>query len=242
MSLSAFIGDIEWISLPMPAANAVYPGFCAYSRFNPEAYSDDLYEHIAVPFSAELERSVPKRRAEFLAGRYLARQVLHKLGIADFTLQSGQDRSPQWPDSVCGSLSHNRDSVLCAVHYQDAVCCGVGVDVETIMSPERAHALWPGIIDDTEYQWLQRHEMPFSDALTLNFSAKESLFKALYPSVRHYFDFLDAQMTVLDLQQQVFELQLQTRLSPEFQAGSRFQGSFRKMADKVSTFLCYSHQ
>ncbi|MGL9734653.1 MAG: 4'-phosphopantetheinyl transferase superfamily protein [Symbiopectobacterium sp.] len=31
--------------------------------------------------------------------------------------------------------------------------------------------------------------MLFCQALTLSFSAKESLFKAVYPSVQYYFDF-----------------------------------------------------
>lgn len=238
MTLSAFMGDIEWISLPMPAENTVYPGFCAYCRFNSAAYNDALYDHVAVPLSPELARSVPKRRAEFLAGRYLARHVLDKLGIADFTLNSAQDRSPLWPANVCGSLSHNKDSVLCAVHYRDMAFGGVGVDVESVMSEERANSLWPGIVDEAECHWLRSLEMLFSEALTLNFSAKESLFKALYPAVQHYFDFLDARMTHLDQEKQVFELQLQTTLTPTFSAGSRFCGTYQKKADKVTTFIC----
>lgn len=238
MTLSAFLGDIEWIALPMPTERAVYPGYCAYCRFNPTAYNDALYDRIAIPLSQDLARSVPKRRAEFLAGRYLARHVLDKLGIANFTLQSAQDRSPLWPENVCGSLSHNKDSVLCAVHYRDVGFGGVGVDVETIMSTDRALSLWPGIVDDDEYQWLQHLDMPFSEALTLNFSAKESLFKALYPAVQHYFDFLDAKMTCLDPDKQVFALQLQTTLTPEFCAGSCFCGTYQKKADKVTTFIC----
>lgn len=196
------------MTLPLPNSEAVHPGFCAYCRFNPEAYHDTLYHRIDVPLSAELARSVPKRRAEFLAGRYLAHHVLEKLGINQFILLSGQDRSPVWSENLCGSLSHNKDSVLCAIHRRSDVFSGVGVD------------------------------MPFCQALTLSFFAKESLFKAIYPSVQHYFDFLDAQITVLNQAQQVFELQLQTTLTPEFPTGRRFKGVYRMMADKVTTFLC----
>lgn len=238
MTISAFIGNIEWITLPLPNGEAVYPGFCAYCRFNPEAYHDTLYHRIDVPLSAELARSVPKRRAEFLAGRYLARHVLEKLGITQFTLLSGQDRSPVWPENLCGSLSHNKDSVLCAIHRRSDVFSGVGVDVETLMSDDRAASLWPGIVGDDERQRLQEVNMPFCQALTLSFSAKESLFKAIYPSVQQYFDFLDAQIIGLNQAQQVFELQLQTTLAPEFPTGRRFIGVYRMMADKVTTFLC----
>lgn len=168
----------------------------------------------------------------------MARHVLEKLGINQFTLLSGQDRSPVWPENLCGSLSHNKDSVLCAIHRRSDVFSGVGVDVETLMSDDRAASLWPGIVGDEECQWLQGVDMPFCQALTLSFSAKESLFKAIYPSVQHYFDFLDAQITVLNQAQQVFELQLQTTLTPEFPTGRSFKGVYWMMADKVTTFLC----
>ncbi|MGK2888670.1 MAG: 4'-phosphopantetheinyl transferase family protein [Candidatus Malihini olakiniferum] len=238
MTISAFIDNIEWMTLPLHNGEDVYPGFCAYCCFNPEAYHDTLYHRIDVPLSTELARSVPKRRAEFLAGRYLARYVLEKIGINQFTLLIGQDRSPVWPENLCGSLSHNKDSVLCAIHRRSEVFSGVGVDVETLMNDDRADSLWPSIIDDEEHQWLQGVDMPFSQALTLSFSAKESLFKAIYPTVQHYFDFLDAQITMLNQTQQIFELQLQTTLTSEFPAGRRFKGVYRMMTDKVTTFLC----
>ncbi|MFB6434925.1 MAG: 4'-phosphopantetheinyl transferase [Candidatus Malihini olakiniferum] len=238
MTISSFIGKIEWMTLSLPNREDVYPGLCAYCCFNLEAYHNILYHRIDVPLSAKLSRSVPKRRAEFLAGRYLARHVLEKLGINRFTLLSGQDRSPVWPENLCGSLSHNKDSVLCAIHRRSEVFSGVGVDVETLMNGDRADSLWPGIIDEEEHQWLQGVDMPFFQALTLSFSAKESLFKALYPTVQHYFNFLDAQMTVLNQTQQIFELKLQTTLTPEFPAGRRFKGVYRMIPDKVTTFLC----
>ncbi|MGK2946302.1 MAG: 4'-phosphopantetheinyl transferase family protein [Candidatus Malihini olakiniferum] len=236
--ISAFIGNIEWITLPLQDSEGIYPGFCAYCCFNQKAYHDTLYHCIDVPLPAELARSAPKRRAEFLAGRYLARHVLKKLGIHQFTLLIGQNRSPVWPKNLCGSLSHNKDSVLCAIHRRSEVFSGVGVDVETLMNDNRADLLWPSIIDNEEHQWLKRVDMPFRQALTLSFSAKESLFKAIYPTARHYFDFLDVQITVLNQIQQIFELQLKTTLTSEFRSGRRFKGVYRMIADKVTTFLC----
>ncbi|RJL48348.1 4'-phosphopantetheinyl transferase superfamily protein [Pectobacterium carotovorum] len=236
--LSAFIDDVEWISFPRATDGAAYPGITARCHFHLSAYDDALFAEANIPFSDALERAVPKRRAEFLAGRCVAKHVLNKLEHPDFVLHSGEDRSPQWPGNIAGSLSHNKDSVLCAAHLRsDALSC-VGVDIEGFMSDERAQSLWPGIIGDEEFQWFQERDEAFSCLLTLSFSAKESLFKALYPQVRHYFDFLDARLVALDITKREFELELLTDLTPTFYAGRRFKGAYLLREYDVTTFLC----
>ncbi|MDX5628435.1 MULTISPECIES: 4'-phosphopantetheinyl transferase superfamily protein [unclassified Brenneria] len=236
--LAAFIDDVEWISFPQAKDGAMYPGFVARGHFHLSAYSDDLFAEAEVPFSDALARSVPKRRAEFLAGRCLAKQVLSKLGYADFVLNCAEDRSPLWPENVSGSLSHNTHSILCAAHIRTPEFSGVGVDIETFMSAKRAESLWPGIVGEDEYHWLHARDDEFRCLLTLNFSAKESLFKALYPQVKHYFDFLDVGMVALDSASQSFELELLTDLSPAFCAGRRFKGAYLQRTDDITTFLC----
>ncbi|MGL6523541.1 4'-phosphopantetheinyl transferase superfamily protein, partial [Aeromonas dhakensis] len=58
-----------------------------------------------------------------------------------------------------------------------------------------------------------------AEALTLIFSAKESLFKALYPRVGRYFDFLDARW--LAMTEQTLTLELVDSLTPTLPAGWR---------------------
>ncbi|WP_409311477.1 4'-phosphopantetheinyl transferase [Pectobacterium sp. B1J-3] len=235
--LSAFIDDVEWITFPPAMDGMVYPGIGARCHFHLSAYSDDLFSQAGIPFSDALERSVPKRRAEYLAGRCLARQVLHELGHSDFILNSCEDRSPQWPENISGSLSHNAGSVMCAAHLRSDTLACIGVDIEAYLSDDRAQSLWPGIIDEEEYQWFSEREEAFCCLLTLSFSAKESLFKALYPQVKRYFDFLDARMVALDCAKRTFELELLTDLTPDFCAGRRFEGVYQLNDRDVTTFL-----
>lgn len=183
-----------------------------------------------------LARAVPKRRAEYLAGRFLARQLLAPLGFADFTLARGEDRAPQWPPGIAGALSHNSDTALCAVHRERGLG-GVGLDVETLLSDVRAEELWGAIVSAAEREALLREALPFNELLTLTFSAKESLFKALYPQVRCYFDFLDARMVAVDIQRQTFVLALLKTLTPNCPAGRRFSGRFWRKGDDVTTFI-----
>ncbi|MHA0855089.1 4'-phosphopantetheinyl transferase family protein, partial [Serratia nematodiphila] len=148
----------------------------------------------------------------------------------------GEDRAPQWPPGIAGALSHNSHTALCAVHRESGLG-GVGLDVETLLSVERAEELWGAIVSPAEREALLGETLPFNALLTLTFSAKESLFKALYPQVRCYFDFLDARMTAVDVQRQTFVLELLKTLTPHCAAGRRFSGHFWREGDDVTTFI-----
>ncbi|HCR2975554.1 TPA: 4'-phosphopantetheinyl transferase [Serratia marcescens] len=213
-----------------------YPGQVARCHFALADYRDESYPEAGFTLPDHLARAVPKRRAEYLAGRFLARQLLAPLGFADFTLARGEDRAPQWPPGIAGALSHNSHTALCAVHRESGQG-GVGLDVETLLSVERAEELWSAIVSPAEREALLGETLPFNALLTLTFSAKESLFKALYPQVRCYFDFLDARMTAVDVQRQTFVLELLKTLTPHCAAGRRFSGHFWREGDDVTTFI-----
>ncbi len=202
-----------------------YPGQVARCQFALADYRDDSFSEAGFALPDHLARAVPKRRAEYLAGRVLARQLLAPLGFADFTLARGEDRAPQWPPGIAGALSHNSHTALCAVHRESGLG-GVGLDVETLLSVERAEELWSAIVSPAEREALLGETLPFNALLTLTFSAKESLFKALYPQVRCYFDFLDARMTAVDVQRQTFVLELLKTLTPHCPAGRGSAGIF----------------
>ncbi|CAI0902502.1 phosphopantetheinyltransferase component of enterobactin synthase multienzyme complex [Serratia marcescens] len=213
-----------------------YPGQVARCHFALADYRDESCPEAGFTLPDHLARAVPKRRAEYLAGRFLARQLLAPLGFADFTLARGEDRAPQWPPGIAGALSHNSHTALCAVHRESGLG-GVGLDVETLLSVERAEELWSAIVSPAEREALLGETLPFNALLTLTFSAKESLFKALYPQVRCYFDFLDARMTAVDVQRQTFVLELLKTLTPHCPAGRRFSGRFWREGDDVTTFI-----
>ncbi len=227
---SSFIPNIEWLNLDD------YPGQVVRCRFSLANYQDSCFADIGMVIPDHLTRAVPKRRAEYLAGRYLARALLIPQGFADFTLLRGEDRAPQWPQGIAGAISHNANTALCAVHRESGLG-GVGLDVETLIPTARAEELWGAIVSETEYEYLRAQPLAFNHALTLVFSAKESLFKALYPQVRNYFDFLDARLVALDAYQQTFELELLKQLTPSCHAGRHFSGRYWQEGDDVTTFI-----
>ncbi|HCK6801750.1 TPA: enterobactin synthase subunit EntD, partial [Salmonella enterica subsp. enterica serovar Typhi str. CT18] len=72
-----------------------------------------------------------------------------------------------------GSISHCATTALAVISQQR-----IGIDIEKIMSQHTATELAPSIIDSDERQILQASSLPFPLALTLAFSAKESVYKA----------------------------------------------------------------
>lgn len=59
----------------------------------------------------------------------------------------------------------------------------------------------------TAQEWaLLAQQFDLASAVTLLFSAKESLFKALFPQVQIYLDFSDAQLSSLELNKMSFTL------------------------------------
>ncbi|AYM90974.1 4'-phosphopantetheinyl transferase superfamily protein [Serratia sp. 3ACOL1] len=230
--LSSFILNAEL--LPVDG----FAGLIAQCHFSVADYHDDLFAAAGIDFPAHVAPAVAKRKAEYLAGRYLARWVLAELGHQNFTLLRGEKREPLWPAGIAGAISHNNDTALCAAQHERGAG-GVGIDVETQIPSVRAEELWSGIVSEDECQWLRQHPQPFNLLLTLVFSAKESLFKALYPQVRCYFDFIDARVTQLDMQAQTFELELQKTLTPLCHSGRRFSGRFWQQGDAVTTLIYF---
>ncbi len=131
-------------------------------------------------------RAAARYVADFRLGRAAARIALRALGVPDRPILRGAHREPRWPDGVVGAISHAAGYALAAVGRTDRFT-GLGLDLErrvdmrdiTSRIAIPAERLWLEAYPDEERQLL---------ALLL-FSAKESVFKAFFPSVREYFGF-----------------------------------------------------
>lgn len=131
----------------------------------------------------ELRYSAPKRQHAFLAGRYCAAHALQQLGLNDPSqewrlMTRHPDGSPTWPIGYTGSISHHHGIALawaapCTKYTQ------LGLDLEGIISLERAKKLQTRVLHQTEIQL--GHSLGYSAAcwFTLLFSCKESLYKLL---------------------------------------------------------------
>ncbi|TDB53674.1 4'-phosphopantetheinyl transferase family protein [Photorhabdus khanii] len=207
-----------------------------HARFDLSHYHDELFEQLNLPFPATLAKAVNKRRAEYLAARYCARQLLAQLGQPEFNLLSGHDRAPIWPKDICGSVSHSSHCaiVLAAPQTDNRL---IGVDIEAIVNRQNMDEITKMIVNDREIQLLKHCHLPFEQAFTLAFSVKESLYKALYPQVKRFFGFEAAEITALSLENNAITLALRETLTPHYPAGTVFHGQFIIYPQEILTLI-----
>ncbi|MEH7829983.1 4'-phosphopantetheinyl transferase family protein [Gemmobacter denitrificans] len=136
-----------------------------------------------------LRNAVPKRQREFLAGRICAALALRAAGLPERLGQ--QDRAPVWPAGAAGSISHSDSRVVAAVSRDHAA---LGVDCEIIMPDDQARALAPMILTPGEAA-LRPGTLDFAAFLTLIFSAKEALYKAISARQSRVLEFHDVLLT-----------------------------------------------
>jgi len=198
------------------------------STFHP----DDL---LCLPHHRHLSHAVIKRQAEHLAGRIAAREALRFHGIMDGVPGIGLHREPCWPPGFTGSITHSGNVALATVMADNLLSrVGIGIDFEEIITPAVALDIYEGIIDGAEKERLAASPLPFNYALTLAFSAKESLFKALFRHVGRYFDFSAASISKIDDRQVI--LTLDHSLGP-FQKESQFKVIWKSNAAQLITLI-----
>lgn len=164
-----------------------------------------------------MQHASAKRQHEFFAGRLLAQSLLWQCYGLHHNITDEKQRLPIWPTGTLGCISHHAETAVVLVS-QSALY--LGVDIERYIDARQADAMLPLLLQRQEQQnyWrvLQQH-LGTSPALTLLFSAKESLYKAIYPHVQHYVDFLEASLIALDLEQQRLGFCLRTELTKQHQ-------------------------
>ena len=223
--------DAHW---PLPIA---LPDTVLLStHFDSSQLTSDDFRRSAIEPPSSIQRSVAKRQAEFLAGRICARAALQQLEGVGFSPAIGEDRAPVWPGHITGSITHSTGRAAAIVakktHWR-----GLGMDLENLLNPERAERLAGEILTGAE---LQRMAAGRRDQLamlvTLTFSVKESLFKALYPIVQQRFYFEHAEVLEWNEAGDV-RLRLLTDLSSEWRDGVELDAQFGIMDGQLLSLV-----
>ncbi|UCJ16181.1 4'-phosphopantetheinyl transferase superfamily protein [Pseudomonas sp. MM211] len=203
------------------------------THFDPALLDDADYSAAGV----HPVRGVAKRQAEHLAGRVCAREALYRVtGVASVPAV-GEDRAPQWPEQVSGSITHGQGWAA-AIVAPTQQWRGLGLDVERRLSSERAERLAGEILTADELSRIT-HLTSEQRAwqISLTFSLKESLFKALYPLVLKRFYFQDAELLSLDRTQSTARLRLLIDLSEEWSAGSELTGLYAELDNQLLSLV-----
>jgi len=138
-------------------------------------------------------RAARKRQLSLTLGRAAARLALRQLGFDDPPpVLRGDAGEPIWPDGISGSISHCHPWSI-AVVARLSGSLAIGIDVESL---DRFRDL--DIIDivcrNQEREWI-RGDGDCRERLAMIFSAKEAIYKSLYPLCRRYIDFAEVELS-----------------------------------------------
>lgn len=181
-----------------------------------------------------LGSAAEKRRNEFLLGRAASRLALIGAGLPNPSpVMQRAGRDPDWPDGIVGSITHCGPWAVAAVASSFRVRA-LGIDLECVASvPEME--ISQSVCRASELQWVfEGRESQLRTAML--FSAKESVYKALYPRCQKFFDFHAVELTWTP-QLAGFRGVLLSELSDEFRPGSRFEVHCQQRAQFVFTYL-----
>lgn len=186
----------HFMSAPRQIGVEVTDGIALFAEFHIDRFKPDLFERLEIEKPPSLDCARQLRLAEFLAGRLIARHALQLVIGYDCDIPIGHGGMPIWPTGLCGSISHTRTSVYCAIALGESR--PIGIDCENIASGAYAAELAGFVLSPIEQDRLKRSALKPSEGFTLLFSAKECYFKAVYPILRRHIDFLGVEAIGID--------------------------------------------
>ncbi len=208
--------------------------------FNADKYTLELVTGLGLYFPDEIKGAVNKRKAEFFAGRFAAKLALVAAGASKSSASAiyiGKHRSPMWPPAYIGSITHHSSRAICIVGVKNKDTRFLGIDTEVILTQEKALEVAPLIHDDQEHHLLISEGLCSNIATTLIFSAKESIFKALYPIVGSYFGFECARVISFDWQKLTLQLELDDNFAKSKGLDKNYVVHFEINEHHLATFI-----
>lgn len=180
--------------------------------------SEDEFQNILSQEEIEQGQSIPHaaRRGEFLRSRWL----YHNIAIGAGPLLRTTSGIPSWAPGLTGALSHKRGHVAICLESTKIVR-GIGIDLE---GQQWSEGLEKKFCNDQELMIVDHvAKVPEvkREILTAIFSAKESIYKLIYPIGGIDFYFEDAILCEVNLAQLKMTFQIERDLSESTPRGTR---------------------
>ena len=201
-------------------------------KFDAESFVPQSFDLFKQPLPERIKKAVHKRQAEYLAGRVCAAQALTALNCDNPIVHTADDRVPIWPVDTFGSITHTKD-IAAAIAGVKHGATAVGIDVEKLMKDSKETKLQTYILREDEKTQFNELGEQVTHPLSVIFSAKESIYKALYPFVKKYFGFDKARLIAFDETRVTFEIM--HNLSEQVQMGFKVNVHYQLIDDLVFT-------
>ena len=208
---------------------------CTFDRVEGIA-SPAILPAVARQFTVRSAITGTRREGHHAAGRLCAREALRSLDerLADLPVGRTERGAPVWPGGVVGSITHTEGIASAAVAWSRDLL-SIGIDSERIASQAQAKNISALIAWPVELSYAKAAGLDALQAITLVFSAKETIFKCLFPLVARTFDFSDVRIVAIDGAARTFNARVVTALSARVTAGMNLDGQFDLDALMVHT-------
>ncbi|MFM6905391.1 MAG: 4'-phosphopantetheinyl transferase [Acinetobacter tjernbergiae] len=116
----------------------------------------------------------------------------------------------------------------------------LGIDLEYIVATSFAEESMQLILTQFEQELWQTgkiEHLSFCEYLTLIFSLKESLYKAVFPVAQSYIDFLEATVVEIDIKRQMVRLKFSQEIQQRYKLRFEYQGFWVFQQDHVITWV-----
>lgn len=162
---------------------------------------------------------------DFVAGRYSAVEALRLIGQSREPILIGTSRQPIWPAAIVGSITHTK-GVAAAIAAFGQTHSGLGIDLEYL---KPLHDLAAHICTPDELSFVREHP-GIPDYLNVLFSAKEAVYKCLWPLARRFISFHEVELA-LDYAGRSFRIAWHDSVHP---VADRVYGFWATAADMVA--------
>lgn len=195
-------------------------------RFDLQQFHAGAFGSAGVAYPSAMDRCVPKRQAEYLFGRLAARRALADVGWPDAQVGTGPQREPLWPAGAVGAITHT-DQYAAATVVRAGRWRGVGIDIEAVLKPDAVASTEQYAVSRREQAVLHSQgALAYPLALAIAFSAKESIYKAVFPTVGRYFGFEAVRADAIDGTKGELHFTAMETLCPDWPAGYRARVNF----------------
>lgn len=196
-----------------------------------------LHIHQQLDHPLKIAQARVERKNEYLCGRVLAQAVLnHHFGL-DQPITSMREHLPIWPTHILGSISHSQNKLVVALS-NNAIY--LGIDIEHWVSSEFAQESAHLILTPSELDLWKSKAAEFFDFaryVSLVFSVKESLYKAVYPTAKQYIDFLEASIIDINFENQTLTLTFLSEIQQRYQLLEQYQSGWIVEQNHIMTWV-----
>lgn len=200
---------------------------------------DDAFAYFNFPICHLMQVSVPKRQAEFIAGRLCAHQLLFDFAVHHDYLEGDANNRIVWPKGIVGCISQSYPYAVTMIgkarDYQS-----IGLDLGVKISAELCHNLSQSLL--TAEERLRFKSDLNEKMLSVIFSLKKSVFKALGPLTLCDTYFEDIQLTAIDWNKGEAHLVLNRELSLHWYKGRSLLTQFDFYQGKVISLTLIQKQ